>query len=153
MAATTTRRGKSRRETAMRPRAGAPAGRATHGRLTIDGQPKNVAKARAFVAKVLGPDHPCQDVAVLLCSELVTNAVLHSASGQRGGTVTVVVTDQVESVQVEVVDEGSARSIPVVKAEVYAAEGHGLFLVESLADQWGYESEDEGTTVWFRLAR
>jgi anti-sigma regulatory factor (Ser/Thr protein kinase) len=54
-------------------------------------------------------------------------------------------------VQVEVTDEGSASNIPVVKAEAYAAEGHGLFLVENLADQWGYESEDSGTTVWFRL--
>jgi anti-sigma regulatory factor (Ser/Thr protein kinase) len=151
MAATTTRRGNSRRVNAMRPRAGAPAARTTPGSLTIEGLPENVAKARAFVAEVLGPDHPCADVAVLLCSELVTNAVLHSNSRRHGGGVTVVVADLAESVQVEVIDEGSASSIPVVKADVYVAEGHGLFLVENLADQWGYESEDAGTTVWFRL--
>jgi serine/threonine-protein kinase RsbW len=130
------------------------------------------------VAEVLGPGHPCADTAVLLCSELVTNAVLHSNSRWPGGTVTVVVTDLTSTdpdstgpdstgpdrtdpdrtgpdrtgpVRVEVIDEGSASSIPVVKADSYAADGHGLFLVEHLAQQWGYESGDAGTTVWFRL--
>jgi hypothetical protein len=28
-----------------------------------------------------------------------------------------------------------------------------LFLVQSLADQWGYLRSEAGTTVWFRLAR
>lgn len=117
--------------------------------LTISGVPKNVARARAFVAEVLGPDHPCADVAVLLCSELVTNAVLHSNSRRDGGTVTVVVADLTATVRVQVIDEGSASSIPIVKSDVYVAEGHGLFLVESLAEQWGYESDEAGTTVWF----
>lgn len=119
--------------------------------LTIKGLPKNVARARAFVAQVLGQDHPCAEVAVLLCSELVTNAVLHSDSRRPGGTVTIAVADLTDSVQVKVIDEGSASSIPVVKADALAADGHGLFLVENLADQWGYESDDAGTAVWFRL--
>jgi anti-sigma regulatory factor (Ser/Thr protein kinase) len=151
MAAMTTRRGNSRRENAVRPRAAALESRAAAGSLTIDALPKNVARARAFVAEVLGPDHPCADDAVLLCSELVTNAVLHSNSGRAGGTVTVVVADLTASVQVKVVDEGSASSIPVVRADAFAADGHGLFLVENLADQWGYECDDVVTTVWFRL--
>jgi anti-sigma regulatory factor (Ser/Thr protein kinase) len=161
MAATTARRGN-----ALRPRAAgreapptpaaptAPAEPPGPDRLTIRGRPENVARARAFVAQVLGPDHPCADVAVLLCSELVTNAVLHSDSQRDGGTITVVVVaDLTESVQVTVIDEGSASNIPVVKSDVYVAEGHGLFLVESLSDQWGYESDDAGTTVWFRVTQ
>jgi anti-sigma regulatory factor (Ser/Thr protein kinase) len=151
MTAMITRRGNSRPGSAAPPGAAAPAASAAPDSLTIDGLTKNVARARAFVAGVLGPDHPCAEDAVLLCSELVTNAVLHSNSGQPGGTVTVIVTDLAPAVQVTVVDEGSARSIPVVKATLYAADGHGLFLVENLADCWGYESEDAGTTVWFRL--
>lgn len=119
--------------------------------LTISGIPKNVARARAFVAEVLGPDHPCADVAVLLCSELVTNAVLHSDSRRPGGTVTIAVADLMDSVEVKVIDEGSASSIPVVKADTLAADGHGLFLVENLAERWGYESDDAGTAVWFLL--
>jgi serine/threonine-protein kinase RsbW len=119
--------------------------------LTIKGLPKNVSRARAFVAEVLGPDHPCADVAVLLCSELVTNAVLHSDSRRPGGTVTIAVADLTDSVEVKVTDEGSVTSIPVVKADAFAADGHGLFLVENLAEQWGYESDEAGTAVWFLL--
>jgi anti-sigma regulatory factor (Ser/Thr protein kinase) len=121
------------------------------GSLSIAGRTRNVAEARAFVSRTLGAGHPCTDVAVLLCSELVTNAVLHSDSGLPGGAVTVVVIGLPGAVRVEVVDNGSARSTPVVKAEVYEPDGHGLFLVEQLAENWGYTRDEVGTTVWFRL--
>jgi anti-sigma regulatory factor (Ser/Thr protein kinase) len=121
------------------------------GSLTIAGRTRNVAEARAFVARTLGLGHPCADEAVLLCSELVTNAVMHSESGQPGGTVTVVVLGIPGAVRVEVVDNGSARSTPVVKDEVFEPDGHGLFLVEQLAERWGYTRDEVGTTVWFRL--
>jgi hypothetical protein len=39
----------------------------------------------------------------------------------------------------------------VVKGDLYAAEGHGLFLVQHLAAQWGYLRSPAGTTVWFHL--
>ncbi len=121
------------------------------GSLTIPGQTRKVAEARAFVAKTLGPDHACCDTAVLLCSELVTNAVVHSASGRPGGTVTIVVLRLAGAVRVEVIDHGSTASTPVVKGEVLAPDGHGLFLVDQLADSWGYVLDQVGTTVWFRL--
>lgn len=121
------------------------------GSLTIPGQTRNVAEARAFVASTLGPQHPCRDTAVLLCSELVTNAVVHTASGLPGGTVTIVVLRLTGAVRVEVIDHGSTASTPVVKGEVLAPDGHGLFLVDQLADSWGYALDQVGTTVWFRL--
>ena len=151
MAAMTAHRGSGRPGNAVRPQTAVRASQADRGSLTIDALPKNVRRARAFVAEVLGPDHPCAEVAVLLCSELVTNAVLHSHSGRAGGTVTVVVADLKASVQVQVIDEGSASSIPVVRADNYAADGHGLFLVQNLAEQWGYECDEAATTVWFRV--
>ena len=123
----------------------------TAGSLTLPGQTRNVAEARAFVARALGPGHVCCDVAVLLCSELVTNAILHTASGRPGGTVTVVVLRLAGAVRIEVIDHGSASSTPVVKGEVLAPDGHGLFLVNQLADSWGYVRDQVGTTVWFRL--
>ncbi|HWG64762.1 MAG TPA: ATP-binding protein [Streptosporangiaceae bacterium] len=120
------------------------------GRLTIPGQARAVARARAYVASALGAHHPCTDVAVLLTSELATNAVLHSRSRREGGTVTIVVSELSGEVRVEVSDDGSTRT-PVVKDEVYTSEGHGLFLVEQLADQWGYLRDCGRTTVWFCL--
>ena len=55
--------------------------------------------------------------------------------------------------RIEVADEGSDLSAPVVRGDVYASDGHGLFLVQTLSDQWGYLRGDKGTTVWFWLAR
>jgi anti-sigma regulatory factor (Ser/Thr protein kinase) len=122
------------------------------GCLTIPGRPEHVREARAFAAKALGDLHPELDAAVLLTSELVTNAITHSRSRRSGGTVTVVVAEYKGGVRIEVSDEGSELSAPVVRGEVYASDGHGLFLVQTLADQWGYVRDNGGTTVWFWLA-
>ena|SRR5256885_16215493 len=83
-------------------------------------------------------------------SEIVTNAVQHTKSGVDDGTVTIVVIRVPHGVLVEVIDDGSAGT-PVVKGDLYAADGHGLFLVQRLAAQWGYLREPAGTTVWFHL--
>jgi anti-sigma regulatory factor (Ser/Thr protein kinase) len=122
------------------------------GSLTIPGRPEQVAKARAFVARTLsshqiGAD---ADAATLLTSEIVTNAVQHTKSGVDDGTVTIVVIRVPHGVLVEVIDDGSAGA-PVVKGDLYAADGHGLFLVQHLASQWGYLRDPAGTTVWFHL--
>jgi anti-sigma regulatory factor (Ser/Thr protein kinase) len=112
-----------------------------------------VSVARAFVTRTLsrhriGAD---ADAAALLTSEVVTNAVRHTKSGGDGGTVTIVMISVPNGVLFEVIDDGSPDT-PVVKGDLYAAEGHGLFLVQHLAAQWGYLAGQAGTTVWFQLA-
>ncbi len=123
--------------------------------VTIPGKPAAVASARAFITRLLAAaeDLPPvdSDAATLLTSELVTNAIRHSDSGAPGGTVTVVVVGLPDGVLVEVIDDGSADT-PVVKSDLFAPDGHGLFLVQELAAQWGYARDQAGTTVWFRLA-
>jgi two-component sensor histidine kinase len=89
------------------------------------------------------------DAATLLTSEIVTNAIQHTKSGVDG-SVTIVVIGAPRGVLVEVIDEGSS-GVPIVKGDLYAAEGHGLFLVQQLAAQWGYLRDPGGTTVWFHL--
>jgi anti-sigma regulatory factor (Ser/Thr protein kinase) len=120
--------------------------------LTIPGRPEQVSLARAFVARTLGTNHTGADAdaATLLTSEIVTNAIQHTKSGVDGGTVTIVVIGVSRGVLVEIIDDGSAGT-PVVKGDLYAAEGHGLFLVQQLASQWGYLRDSAGTTVWFHL--
>jgi anti-sigma regulatory factor (Ser/Thr protein kinase) len=127
------------------------AGAAVLGNLTIPGRPEYVREARAFIAKALGELHPALDTAVLLTSELVTNAVMHSSSRCLGGSVSVLIMESAGGTRIEVADEGSELSSPVVRGDVYASDGHGLFLVQTLADQWGYLRDDDGTTVWFWL--
>jgi anti-sigma regulatory factor (Ser/Thr protein kinase) len=136
------------------PRGAAGGSRATVlGSLTIPGRPEQVSAARAFVSRTLGAHHAStdNDTATLLTSEIVTNAIAHTKSGVEGGTVTIVVIAVARGVLVEIIDDGSAGT-PVVKGDLYAAEGHGLFLVQHLAAQWGYLRDPAGTTVWFNLA-
>lgn len=128
-----------------------PARERVLGSLTIGGRPDQVGAARSFVAQSLGR-HPASDVLVLLASETVTNAVLHSNSCRPGGTVTVTVLDVAGGVRVEVADAGSELNIPEVKGNGCVTGGHGLFLVQALADEWGYARGEAGTTVWFWVA-
>jgi anti-sigma regulatory factor (Ser/Thr protein kinase) len=125
------------------------------GSLTIRGRAEEVSGARAFVTRTLSATGKGQRVdsyaATLLTSELVTNAVMHTASGAPDGSVTVVVIDVPDGVLIEVIDDGSGGT-PVVKGELLAPDGHGLFLVQQLAAQWGYLRDPAGTTVWFHLA-
>lgn len=121
------------------------------GSLTIEGHPQQVSAARAFVARTLNASHlnVDSDAATLLTSEIVTNAIQHTKSGVDG-TVTIVVIGVPHGVLVEVIDDGAA-GVPIVKGDLYAADGHGLFLVQQLAAQWGYLRDPAGTTVWFHL--
>jgi anti-sigma regulatory factor (Ser/Thr protein kinase) len=137
--------GSPRRSSGSRQRA------AILGSVTIPGRPEHVSGTRAFVARTItevpGVD---SDVATLLTSELVTNAIQHTNSGTAGGTVTVVVIRVPGGILIEVADDGSVGT-PIVKGDLYAAEGHGLFLVQQLATQWGYLHDQTRTTVWFHL--
>ena len=123
------------------------------GSLTIPGRPEHVCAARSFAKKALGEAGPVTDAAVLLVSETVTNAVLHSNSRRRGGTVSITIIRVGGGTLIEVTDDGSQASAPVVKGHGCVSGGHGLFLVQTLADQWGYVRDDDAaTTVWFWLS-
>jgi anti-sigma regulatory factor (Ser/Thr protein kinase) len=147
MAAVAARVSDSAEDLAMMARA------AVIGSLTIPGRPDQVGVARTFITKVLGEDEPATEVAVLLASETVTNAVLHSNSRRPGGTVTITVLEIGGGVRIDVRDGGSSRSTPVVNPDNCISGGHGLFLVQTLADQWGYLRDEFRTTVWFWLQR
>ena len=49
--------------------------------VTLAGRAERARVARAFVDGVLGPRHPCGDVATLLVDELFVNSIRHSGSG------------------------------------------------------------------------
>ncbi|HEY7323516.1 MAG TPA: ATP-binding protein [Streptosporangiaceae bacterium] len=138
--------------TAAGQREGSHSGAPVLCRVTLPGLPAHVREARGLVAKAFGDLPSRRDDAVLMTSELVTNAVLHSSSSRPGGTVMITVLESAGGVRVEVADSGSEMTTPVVRADVFTADGHGLFLVQSLADQWGYRRNEYGTTVWFWLA-
>jgi len=102
---------------------------------TFPGSPDQVARVREFVRLVLGPV-PVVDEAVLLTSELATNAVIHTASGQVGAF-DVAVSRYPSAVRVEVHDAGSYQ-VPMPRPRDHLTEeGRGLGLVNLMADRWG----------------
>ena len=118
-------------------------------RRIFPGSGDQVRRARLFVGQVLG-GCPVGDEAVLLTSELVSNAITHTASG-RGGKVTVTVYRADTRVRVEVRDDGSDE-IPVVRPHDDAEDsGYGLGLVELMAHRWGHRGGRRGRIVWFML--
>ena len=119
--------------------------------LAGPGRPDQVHAARVFTSEALGGGHPCESVAVLLVSELVTNSVVHSNSRLPGGMITVTVTSAgPDTVRVEIRDAGGP-TLPFVKeaGDVAAEGGHGLRLVDRLAARWDYCRDTAGLTTWF----
>ena len=87
------------------------------------------------------------DTAVLLTSELVTNAVLHGRS-----PVTLEVLLSARRLRVQVGDDNSCHPEPR-SAQHDAPDGRGLQIISLLADAWGVTGGRIGKTVWFELAR
>lgn len=121
------------------------------GSVTLLGRPEHVRTARQFVTRTIGHDHPKADAAMLLTSELVTNAVTHSRSRLPGGTVELVVSTNSSGLLISVTDNGSDSKVPTIGVNPGGQNGNGLLLVESLADVWGYLHDLARTVVWFRL--
>ncbi|WP_405088988.1 ATP-binding protein [Microbispora sp. NBC_01389] len=125
-------------------------------RREFPGTGRSVSEAREWARGLLAERvaAPVLDDVVLLLSEVVTNAVTHSASGcAQDGRVRVRMTRDTGGVRVEVRDGGSATGAPVVRApDIEAVGGRGLRLVDGLATAWGAWRDDTGTSVWFRVA-
>ncbi|MFV2121842.1 ATP-binding protein [Streptomyces sp. Act-28] len=84
--------------------------------------------------------------AELLTSELVTNALIHTA---RGAVVTATLTGDV--LRVEVRDFAPEPPDPYVAASEDGTHGRGLLLVQAMADAWGVRAQGVGKAVWFEL--
>lgn len=87
------------------------------------------------------------EIAELLLSELVTNALIHT----RNGAV-VTVTSGPARLRVEVRDFVAGQEpAPYVPNADDGTHGRGLLLVQSLADSWGVTTQALGKVVWFEL--
>ena len=115
--------------------------------------PHSVRQARRFVSECLGDaaDAEASEVAVLLTSELVSNAIQHGGPHSPSASVRLSVQDLVGRRRVEVEDAG--QDLPVLgDGDPTAVGGRGLLLVERLADRWGYERlNGANKVVWFEV--
>jgi anti-sigma regulatory factor (Ser/Thr protein kinase) len=86
------------------------------------------------------------DIAELLTSELVTNALVHT---DHDAVLTATVGPA--GLRVEVRDFVSRRPQPRTQNAGDGTHGRGLVLVQSLADAWGVRAHGVGKVVWFEL--
>ena len=87
------------------------------------------------------------NVAILLTSELVTNAIRY----EPGETVTLAISCPGGQLRVEVHDTSCFVPLPA-DAAVDAETGRGLMLVDTLSAEWGCYPTPAGKAVYFTLA-
>lgn len=116
--------------------------------LDLDPVPLSARVARTFVSAAFAMiDGDSEDVALLLTSELVTNAVLHARTPLQlavlldGDTALVGVADRLP---------GSPALAPLEQSG-HRFGGRGLALVADVAQAWGTTTYTGGKTVWFLL--
>ena len=111
---------------------------------------ENPACARRIVRRTLTAESNVHgdavETAVLLTSELVTNAIVH---GSEDPTLLVDVSE--ERIHVEVVDCESTVDLMPRSTDVMGQRGRGLAIVDALASAWGVEPRLVGKAVWFDL--
>jgi anti-sigma regulatory factor (Ser/Thr protein kinase) len=121
-----------------------------HGcRVRLTAGPAAAAEARRQVrAAICAWEIPVdRDVATLLTSELVTNAIRHEVTG----IVMLAISCSVGQLRVDVYD--TSRSLPMlIDAPVDAEAGRGLMLVATLSAEWGFYRTPAGKAVYFTLA-
>jgi anti-sigma regulatory factor (Ser/Thr protein kinase) len=115
-------------------------------RTTLGQDPVEVSAARHLLAQQLALwGVAAEDVAVLLVSELVTNALVHG-----GPPVELRATRTPEGLRVEVRD--NAPDQPVIRdTPLDVPGGQGLRLVDALASRWGWVTAGVGKAVWFEI--
>lgn len=92
-------------------------------------------------------DTPTRRVLELLTSELVTNAVRHGASDPHESILFHAKrTDG--AIRVEVCDEGHGFAGEPDQGDLLEPGGHGLMLVQTLAERWG-TNPGNPNCVWF----
>jgi len=107
----------------------------------------SVRAARQAVADILTPHNfSCADDAVLVVSELVTNSVVHAASGV---TVTVELWQQAFRL---VVDDVHPDVPEISEPGESDDSGRGLGIVDSVSLAWGSETIESGKRLWAAFA-
>ncbi|WP_226966685.1 ATP-binding protein [Streptomyces phaeolivaceus] len=122
-------------------------------RFELAAHPGAVAQARRVTRDQLTGWSLCEDTcdtAALVVSELVTNAIVHTASTQ----IVCELHDGDDLVRIAVRDEGCAPGEPHPSSQRPEEEhGRGLLLIESLCRSWGAQPVGLGLLVWADVPR
>jgi anti-sigma regulatory factor (Ser/Thr protein kinase) len=117
----------------------------------VPGRPDSASAARAFLVRLLdgwGVADEVIDDASLLTSELMANAV-------RNGSDVVNLRVELNDGLLHVDVQDDAEDLPSVRLGIGSGPaglgGGGLWIVQSVARDWGSDRADGGKTVWFEL--
>src|SRR5215469_6059271 len=126
-------------------------------RRTFPGLPGQVSVARRWLAQMIDGFAAIDD-ALLACSELATNAIMHTDSGQPGGSFTVRLAIRQDTVRIEVLDQGGtaagrqdAGGYEAGDTEEASQRGRGLTIVTAITDAWGISGDHAGRTTWCEI--
>jgi anti-sigma regulatory factor (Ser/Thr protein kinase) len=110
-----------------------------------------IPEVRRWLEDLL-PDCAARADVLLLASELCTNAIAHSRSGEAGGQFSVDVDWAPALARVVIGDQGSAQAPAIAVRASDAAQlgesGRGLLLVDEVANDWGTASRPNRRWVW-----
>src|SRR6478735_8595183 len=126
--------------------------------LEVGVDPAEVGRARRWARSRLagsgiGVDEPLAETLILLVSELVTNAVVHTGCpAVLRLSLPDVPGESLGTVRLEVADSSDCPPRPR-HAEGDETNGRGLELVDGLADRWGWNPEGVGKSIWCELDR
>ncbi len=100
------------------------------------------------MCRALGLDDARCGTLLLLVSEVVSNAVLHS-SGHAAEPIVMTAAVGAENVRITVTDAGEGFT-PGERDPTRTEGGYGLYLLEKASSRWGVEP-GAPTSVWFEL--
>ncbi|MFF1354127.1 ATP-binding protein [Streptomyces sp. NPDC058297] len=127
--------------------------------LEVGADPAEVGRARRWARSRLagsgiGADEPLAETLILIVSELVTNAVVHTGCPAvlRMLLPGAVAEASAGTVRVEVADASDRPPAPR-HADGEETNGRGLELVDGLADRWGWRPEGTGKAIWCEIDR
>ncbi|MET9905831.1 ATP-binding protein [Streptomyces sp. NPDC006476] len=132
-----------------------PAGAAAERRFRFElaAHPGSPAQARHLTKARLNGWSVCEDIcdtAALVVTELVTNALVHTASSH----IVCELHDGTDLVRIAVRDEGCAPGAPhPSRARPEEEHGRGLLLIDALCHAWGAHEHGPGLLVWAELPR
>ncbi|GAA3220149.1 ATP-binding protein [Actinocorallia longicatena] len=123
----------------------------TAARTVLPGRPEQVRTARRWLTHWLGEDHPATYAAVQLLSETFGNSVTYA---RPGGAIELLAERGDASVRVEIIDAGGENDPCLGKDPADDAEsGRGLFILDFLAKDWGWERLPDGRLrFWYTVA-
>ncbi len=99
-----------------------------------------------------GVEREARDDAMLVLSELVSNAVKH-ATPLPSGQITVRWSLDAEVLHLEIVDGGAGTRPRAAVAPLSALGGRGLDIVRTVSRHWGVMEGEDSVTVWAEVPR